>query len=495
MRSSLEPLTPGVGRPGAWFGLVPAIVLGLVLSFLSVVSPLAGIAAACAVGGSVWLANKPLALLLAFVISLAIPVQKSVAGLPINAADALLVLWCVFWPFMTRLESAPSMHGRQVPTVVWAVLPFVGAVALAQIGSISPFASFKQLLRIVEWFVVLPLLLMVFAPSDRFWRFASYMMLAVPCLFAIDGLVEVATNGRSLTAMLGIPVPIPEGDLEQIRHTFDISGRAGSTFGGAQGLAMYLVMTMSVAIAHLVRSPDPALRRFAAVSLAVCGAGLVATQSRGGALGAMALLFVMAVVQRASIRAWMAAAAVALVMVVAMVLALWPGWDGSITSLVPGRPEAVQDRMILWGVVKEVFLDHPFTGVGLGNFRDAFFARETWLNVELGYASVHAHNTYLEVLAGTGLPGLICYLGFLAATATSLLRLWRSGRSGDAVFTLAAIGTLAAYAVFAMVDMLLLQNMHFLLVLILALGLTARDGEAVGCAGPAGRKSPAGDGA
>lgn len=139
-------------------------------------------------------------------------------------------------------------------------------------------------------------------------------------------------------------------------------------------------------------------------------------------------------------------------------------------GMIPGRPEAVLDRMIIWGVVAKVALAHPFLGVGLGNFRDAFFAHEPWLNVELAYPSLHAHNTYLELLADTGLIGLGCYLYFLFMMARLLIRRYRE--NPDSTMTLAAFGTLAAYAVFAMVDMLLLQNMHFLLVLTLSLGLS-----------------------
>lgn len=103
------------------------------------------------------------------------------------------------------------------------------------------------------------------------------------------------------------------------------------------------------------------------------------------------------------------------------------------------------------------------------------------LNVDLGYPSLHAHNTYLEILAGTGLVGLLGYLTFLLTVARHLARRWRD-RCGDdaAVFTLAAIGTLAAYIVFASVDMLLLQNMHFLLVLLLGLGVSDSRADAVG---------------
>ncbi|MDX1299984.1 MAG: O-antigen ligase family protein, partial [Pseudomonas sp.] len=233
--------------------------------------------------------------------------------------------------------------------------------------------------------------------------------------------------------------------------------------------------------AFVFRAPQPAMRLLAGVCLVICLAGLAATKSRGGLLGGMTLLLVMLLVMRPALWRWLVLVGGIAALVIVLTVAMLPNWDGSIAGLVPGRPEAVLDRLIIWGVALDVFKENPLFGVGLGNFRDEFFSREVWLNVELGYPSLHAHNTYLEILAGTGLFGLLAYLAFLLMMARHLLRRWRARQQDNSsVFTLAAIGTLAAYMVFAMVDMLLLQNMHFLLVLLLSLGLSNPAAAAVG---------------
>ena len=157
-------------------------------------------------------------------------------------------------------------------------------------------------------------------------------------------------------------------------------------------------------------------------------------------------------------------------------IALWPGWDGTIASLVPGgRADAVIDRLTIWRTAFDVWLDHPIFGVGLGNFRDHALQRQIDLLVPLGYESFHAHSTYIELLVDTGVVGLFCYLGFLATIAATLLSRWRrlsvDRSSHMAPFTMAAIATLGAYVVFAAVDMLFLENTHMLLVLMLSIGL------------------------
>lgn len=462
-------------------GVVLAVVLGLAVSLLTVYMPLAGIGAALAIGASLLLSKQPKLLLLAFVISLAIPIQKTLGGIPLNAADAIIVVWCVLWLFMLQRQDGPRLGRIQVPFLIWAILPFVVAVFLAQLGSTNPGSSIKQSLRVVEWFVVLPVLLMVFRPAEHFWRFIAVTLICVSSFFAIDGLVEAATNGHTITGMLGIPVPGPTGDEPQIRHTYDVSGRAGSSFGGAQGLAMYLVMMMNIAIAHLFCSRTTYLRWLSLIGIGISIAGLIAADSRGGLLGGVGSLLAIGLVLRPGL--WKPLLLIAIVALVALPLGLglWPSWDGTITGLIPGRADAVIDRLIIWSVALDVWFDNPLFGVGLGNFRDEFFTRGVTLNVELGYQSLHAHNTYVEILVDTGLIGLLSYLSFIVVVLRQLLRRWRRGGQESAdIFALAAVGTLTAYCMFAMVDMLLLQNMHFTLVLLLTLGLTDSSSPALG---------------
>ncbi len=92
----------------------------------------------------------------------------------------------------------------------------------------------------------------------------------------------------------------------------------------------------------------------------------------------------------------------------------------------------------------------------------------------LGYESLHSHNTYLEVLSGTGILGFTAYLTFLIACGVKLLKGWHARKGGVSdCFIIGALSALGAYMMFGMVDMLFLQNMHFILVTILTLGTMA----------------------
>jgi O-antigen ligase len=59
-----------------------------------------------------------------------------------------------------------------------------------------------------------------------------------------------------------------------------------------------------------------------------------------------------------------------------------------------------------------IFLDHPWTGTGLGTLQLVFPAYETLYD---GKVVNHTHNDYLEGLAETGIAGGLCCLGFLGS--------------------------------------------------------------------------------
>lgn len=464
---------------GAAVKLLTCVVLAgsaFLLAMLAAFFPLAGIGALFGIGLMVVSIRLPVVLLVLFTFSLGVPVQ--ISPLPLNAADGILVFWCACLPFILIHRRPP--HWR-VPTIVKAILPFVMVVLLSEVLAANPGGNYKQFVRIVEWFVVWPLLLSVIDPTPRLLRLAAILMLLVPCAFAIDGVVEYFNHGNSISHMLHIPVPAPVNTSSAtIHHTFDVSDRAGSTFGGAQGLALFLVMFISVGFAHLIRTPSVGLRVLAGISVLISFAGLAVAESRGGIMGAVAIVLVLGMLEIRRLGNTLVLSAVLAVAAAVVGIALWPGWDGTIASLVPGgRPDAVIDRLSIWRMVLRVWSDHPIIGVGLGNFRDHALAHGVDLIVPLGYESFHAHNTYLEILADTGALGIVCYIFFMVVVVRALLRNWqpvrRDRQSHASTFVMAAVGAFAAYTVFASVDMLLLENTHMLVLLVLSFGLLSRD--------------------
>jgi O-antigen ligase len=71
------------------------------------------------------------------------------------------------------------------------------------------------------------------------------------------------------------------------------------------------------------------------------------------------------------------------------------------------RDWSVYTRWLAMTTAWELFLEHPLTGVGLGNFVVAGAYRL--------FLRMVVHNSFLEILVGTGIPGLVAYLWMLGA--------------------------------------------------------------------------------
>jgi O-antigen ligase len=83
-----------------------------------------------------------------------------------------------------------------------------------------------------------------------------------------------------------------------------------------------------------------------------------------------------------------------------------------------------------------MFLDHPFTGVGLGNFAGHYQEYARSLGIEVKRVDRQPHNLFLEVAAETGIPGLAAFgalVGGAFFAAAAARRRWRAaGREAEA---------------------------------------------------------------
>jgi len=99
---------------------------------------------------------------------------------------------------------------------------------------------------------------------------------------------------------------------------------------------------------------------------------------------------------------------------------------------------AVLERMAHWQAAARMFNDHPWIGVGIGNYPVAYssYAIGRWRD-PLG----HAHNYYLNIAAEAGLVGFVTYLALLAACLIEAWRVIRRTR-GSGWWNAAALGVL-----------------------------------------------------
>lgn len=116
---------------------------------------------------------------------------------------------------------------------------------------------------------------------------------------------------------------------------------------------------------------------------------------------------------------------------------------------------AVVERLAHWQSALDMAADAPLLGVGFGNYEIAYddYALVNWPDA-LG----HAHNYYLNLLAETGIIGLIVYVMMLSSIFVHSIRLLARTNSLERGVILGVIGMLTHLTVHSLVDKLFVNN-------------------------------------
>lgn len=230
-------------------------------------------------------------------------------------------------------------------------------------------------------------------------------------------------------------------------------------------ISFFLPLLVSLAVGP---RPGPS-RRLWRVALALVAllvvAILILTQSRGGWIATAAGLFALAALWAAVLPPSRARRGLRLVVGLAVLAALavavwigpttlWEMWLNPPADTAVGTLRTLGVRRAIWPWGATAVGDFPFTGVGLGAFRQVVFRLYPllpWPDYDLG----HAHNIFLQTALDTGLPGLVAYLAVLFVAAAVG---WRVARR-DPGFRAVSLGLLAglvALHVFGLADALVL---------------------------------------
>ncbi|HVH68725.1 MAG TPA: O-antigen ligase family protein [Gemmatimonadales bacterium] len=200
-------------------------------------------------------------------------------------------------------------------------------------------------------------------------------------------------------------------------HGYTLFGRAVGPFiyGNPNDLAAHSILLLGPALALWASARHGGPFRW----IGLGGAGLLTvlillTQSRGAflALGTMAMPSTLALIRRRP-RAVLAVVAFLGTALYFAPKSFWARMQGlskatSVATIGQMDPEgSARQRFTVLQTAKRIIEDHPVLGVGLG----AYEVAQYHYNPSLGY--LDTHNTYLNVLAETGLPGLVLFLAIV----------------------------------------------------------------------------------
>lgn len=186
---------------------------------------------------------------------------------------------------------------------------------------------------------------------------------------------------------------------------------------------------------------------------------LLLTQSRGGLLGfGASFLFILLVVLRR--HRGIVLTLILLAVMGAIALAFDERMAEAALAVLGGSSDtgslggsSLAGRWEIWTRAVYGIQDFPFTGMGVGTFRNIVNLRYPLSLLNQNTDIAHAHNHLLQTGLDLGIPGLVAYIALWLGCAAMLWRSWRY--SSSFWLRLLAVGlgaNLVAYGVYGMVD-------------------------------------------
>lgn len=342
-----------------------------------------------------------------------------------------------------------------------------------------------------------------FGTMERMWGAVTWLYLLV--WYAT---LRILMRGRrwnlAFAAAAGVSVAVALVALLQgYAHVLNLDVRGASrgtvaaTLGNSSYLGIYLVLSIAVLLILRPRIASARRRALCVGSIAVLLWALTLSGARTAALGLLVG----------------AAAGVAVLLATSREAGsagpTRPGRQFSIALLLVAPAAAfgfsrLADRFVgvglssstftarfaAWQAGWEQFREAPLLGIGPENFYIAvtrFFPARLHHIGEITWD--RAHNGYLEILVGSGVPGLLAYLAIWLAFFWSVLQGWKSGsasRTEAAVLTGAGV----AYLVYLLTWFEDLSS-SIVLVLLFAYAGSLRTGEPLVIEGPPRERTPA----
>lgn len=310
-------------------------------------------------------------------------------------------------------------------------------VVVAGLALNAPEADFMKEVGSIRWVLMLYLLTYAFALFPGINKLI-YIIIGVGAVIGAYGIFQHFT-GIDLRQEWGLraesavtPAPISNPDVYQSVGLMSHHLTYGYLFS--------MVMCFPLAALMLSRSRSTLFKLGMALATSVIALSLVWTYGRGVWIAtAAAVLFMGAYVSRKTLFGLL----VLLGIVGGTLYSANDGFKQRLDTVWSGESRSNSDRQDLWRANVEMFGDHPWIGVGWNQNEGLVASYYERLGITNSFTG-HAHNTYLQIMANTGILGFGFYAFFILGFLLMTHRLWSDvpkSHYWHRVVVLAALGS------------------------------------------------------
>lgn len=326
------------------------------------------------------------------------PVQRF-AGLAMAISASV-----AFYSWFRWLEEIDGKWGSEMRAfaalfiVLTLGVPFARELGIAQDYWLSTFWKIGATTLALAWLL----------RTQKLFELATAIIVGAGLLIAAMAIYN-GLNGYSLV----------EGTRVSIGRLYAADVLPGATLiqktalADPNDLALVLLFPLGFAVAGAIKAGLPKTTRLLClVALPCVSLGIIYTQSRGGAIGMLAVFGVTLlnlVKSRSIIIVLLSGMAFALV----FAMALSDRKSGGAAEYAQsGIDESAEGRLIAWEAATKMAVAHPITGIGMNNFVSHFYAyTPVWAGI-----SKAVHSTWFAMLAEGGPIALVIFVTMLYRT-------------------------------------------------------------------------------
>lgn len=341
----------------------------------------------------------------------------------------VIVLFFVIFSFFRIHEVFPQLYSLKIPLFL-----SLGALTalIWQVGVTRKIKLFwcKEF-TLLSYFLLLVIIGVIFSSNrtlaieyfkNIYWKiilmtFAIAVLVRTPQQIAFT--LKAITIAGTLVGIVAIQNKL--GGIGLVEGTRVTIGREfGSMLGDPNDLALVLLFPTSFAVGLLVTHQLPWYQRLIGfIAIPILFWAIMATQSRGGLLGMIAVFGIYGL-QRIKSKVLLISISIIAAGCLFVIAGISDRSSGGAAEA--GIDESAMGRLYAWEAAFKMALNNPLTGVGLDNFySNYFYYSPHWDGLN------HAvHSTWFGVLAETGFLGLTIFIALIVVLIKSANRTLKS---------------------------------------------------------------------